>query len=86
MNLSTYEQKILSALDTQGGYTTGDVAGKVHPQFGSNKRQHSGAVRSWLINLEKRGLVRKLDEQKPVCWVKTSTGENALVACMGKLA
>ncbi len=76
--MSKYDHKILAALDTFGGYTTSDVAAKVQPQFGSNKRQHSGAVRLWLVDLERRGLVRKLDDQKPVCWVKTSEGEKAL--------
>jgi hypothetical protein len=68
--LNEYERKILDALDTRGATLTGEVAKAVQPIFGINQRQHSGAIRSWLVGLEKKGLVRRLDDQKPVCWVK----------------
>lgn len=70
MELTEYHQKILAALDTDGGFTTGDVAKRVSPLFGHNTRTHSAAVRSWLLQLEQAGLVRRLDDQKPVSWVK----------------
>ncbi|WP_150670963.1 hypothetical protein [Pandoraea anhela] len=70
MSLSEYDKKILGILDARGAYTTADVAKRVEPQFGHNRRTHSGAVRSWLLNLERQGLVRRLDDQKPVCWLK----------------
>jgi hypothetical protein len=78
--MNEYDQKILAVLDTMGGFTTAQVAVKMQQQFGGNKRQHSSAVRSWMVDLERRGLVRKLDDQKPDCWVKTSEGEEALTA------
>lgn len=65
-----YRAKILAVLDTDGGFTTGQVARKVSPIFGVSQRQHSGAIRSWLLQLKADGLVRELDDQKPVCWVK----------------
>ena len=68
-NIDKYEQQILSILDVQGGFTTGNVAKKVTPRFGRNGHQHIGAVRSWLIDLEKKGLVKRMDDQKPVCWM-----------------
>ncbi len=71
-DLTDYECQILATLDTRGGTATGDVAQKVRPLFGSNMHQHSGAVRSWLLQLERKGFVRKLDDQRPVCWVKTA--------------
>lgn len=74
MTLSDYDKKILAVLDTDGGFATGDVAKKVMPQFGRSVHAHSGAVRRWLIVLEGKGLVRKLDNDKPVCWVKTAAG------------
>jgi phage head maturation protease len=67
--LTEYDKKILAALDTRGAFTTSQVAAKVAPMFGHNKRTHSGAVRSWLLRLEAAGLVKRLDNQKPVCWL-----------------
>jgi hypothetical protein len=68
--LNEYEQKIFELLAKRGATLTGDVAENVRPLFGTNKRQHSGAVKSWLVDLEKKGLVRRLDEEKPVCWAR----------------
>ncbi|MCK4120406.1 hypothetical protein ACI2UK_24460 [Ralstonia nicotianae] len=68
--LSEYDRKILAVLDTTGGYTTADVAKHVTPVFADNRRMHSAAVRSWLVQLERKGLVKRLDDLKPVCWVK----------------
>ncbi|WP_241299572.1 MULTISPECIES: hypothetical protein [Burkholderia cepacia complex] len=70
IELSEYDHKILIVLDTVGGYTTSDVADRVWPEFGGSRRTHSAAVRSWLLALEKKGLVKRLDDEKPVCWVK----------------
>ena len=69
---SEYHQKILAVLDTRGGFTTGDVAARVAPMFGHNRRTHSGAVRQWLLELKSAGLVCELDAQKPVCWIKSA--------------
>lgn len=65
-----YKTKILAVLDTRGDFTTGQVTRNVSPRFGVNQRQHSGAIRSWLLQLKADGLVRELDDRKPVCWVK----------------
>ena len=70
MAAEEYKQKILSVLEGRGGFTTGDVARHVEPIFGHNKRTHSGAVRQWLLELKASGLVRELDSEKPVVWVK----------------
>jgi hypothetical protein len=63
-----YKLKILAALAGPGGFMTGQVAERVTPMFGSNKRQHTGAIRSWLLELKAAGLVREMDDQKPVVW------------------
>jgi len=64
-------REVFEALgDGPGAFTTKDIAERV-PRFGSNVHQQSGAVRSWLMVLEKRGLVKRLDDQKPVCWLRT---------------
>ncbi|BBA45405.1 TPA: hypothetical protein ACK3Q6_005539 [Burkholderia cepacia] len=68
--LSDYDQKILVVLDTVGGYTTSDVGDRVWPEFGVNRRTASAAVRSRLLDLEAKGFVKRLDDEKPVCWVK----------------
>ncbi|CAB3698710.1 Uncharacterised protein [Achromobacter denitrificans] len=68
MELSEYEKKVIAALAGPGALLTRDVADRVRPRFGSNQQQHSGAVRAWLLRLEKLGLVRRLDTEKPVCW------------------
>ena len=76
--LAIYEQ-ILGILDETGGFTTSEVARRL-PQFGSNKHQHSGAVRSWLLQLYARGLVDYLDNQRPVCWKRTARGTEEVEA------
>lgn len=70
MELAEYEKKVLDALKWQGGMLTRDVAARVRPMFGTSVYMHSAAVRSWLLHLEHLGLVRRLDDKKPVCWVR----------------
>ncbi|CAB3919907.1 hypothetical protein [Achromobacter ruhlandii] len=74
--LSEHEKRILAALPSDGGLLTRDVAKKVHPMFGTTNHMHSAAVRSWLLHLEHLGLVRKLDDEKPVCWRLAPPKEN----------
>lgn len=71
--LTDYEHQILDLLSNKGATLAGDVAEYIQPRFGTNNRQHAGAVRKWLVSLEKQGLVRRLDNEKPVCWVKVSS-------------
>ena len=75
--LTNHEREILECLSETGGFLTRRVAQNVR-FFGINKHQHSGAVRAWLMNLKKRGLVDYLDDQKPVCWKRTQAGSKAL--------
>lgn len=71
------EAKILQVLSTDGGYRTGDVADLVWPQFGQDRRQASTAVRACLLGLQKKGLVRPMDDEKPVCWAKVAPVKGA---------
>ena len=64
-----YDALILALLDGPGGYTTGDIAARCTPQFGHNKRTHSAFIRQQLLELQRAGKVRPMDDQKPVCWV-----------------
>lgn len=68
------EREILALLDTDGGFTTADVARRTTTRFGHNGRTHSAFVRSILLRLEAAGLVTRLDDQKPVCWLATDEG------------
>jgi len=70
--LTDYEKKVLAALDEHGAMMTSDVATAVRPMFGNSNRMHSAAVRSWLLSLEKQGLVRRLDNQEPVFWLRAA--------------
>ena len=76
-DLLSHEREILEFLAEDGGFITRDVARHV-TFFGHNARTHSGAVRSWLMGLKRRGLVDFLDEQKPAAWVRTAAGTAAL--------
>lgn len=67
--LNRYDREIMSVLDEVSGTTTGDVARHVSTQS-SNRRRHSAFVRLMLLDLEHKGFVGRLDDQKPVCWVK----------------
>lgn len=71
-----YEALILDAMGSAGpgagGLLTGDIAKKVRPMFGSNTSQHSAFIRQRLLTLESEGRVRKLDDLKPVCWVRVA--------------
>ncbi|MCK8652985.1 Lrp/AsnC family transcriptional regulator [Ralstonia insidiosa] len=70
MPLAEFETAILKVLDGPGGYTTGQVAERIDYQFGHNRRVHSAAVRTLLLGLERQGVIKRLDDQKPDCWVK----------------
>lgn len=71
--LTEYDRKILAVLDTTGGFTTHYIAIRVEPAYCGNRRMHAGAIRSWLNWLEKVGYVRKMDDEKPVCWMLVRT-------------
>lgn len=64
-----YDTQILNALSGPGGRTTGDVAARCTPQFGHSRQTHTAYIRLRLLELQRAGRVKPLDEQKPVCWV-----------------
>lgn len=71
MKLNYIHREILDQLDTVAGRMTRDIAKHISIQD-SRPRAHSQFVRMYILQLEKAGLVRKLDDKKPVCWVKVS--------------
>jgi hypothetical protein len=75
MDLTDYDRKILAILTCDSGFTTGDIADRVRPLFGTTKRQHSGAVLTWLRRLERAGLAKRMDAEAPICWAKAKGAE-----------
>lgn len=81
MSLNRFERGVLLVLSEQGAYTTGKVADGVGDRvgfFGSNRRQHSACIRQVLLNLRIDGLVTTGDDKKPVVWLRTPKGTEAL--------
>lgn len=62
------EKEILRVLDMNGFCTTRVVAQSVKFRTGFINRVHSARVRQLLLGMESRGLVRRLDAEKPVVW------------------
>ena len=79
-DLTETERRILSALGEWWGSTTGDVASRVDPVEWSlsTGRKFSLGVGKNLKALRDRGLVAHLDNMRPVCWVRTRAGTEAL--------
>lgn len=73
MKLCRTELEILNALDRVCGFIVRDVA--THVTYSSfNNRARSAAVRYWLRDLQQRGLVETIDDQRPPCWRLTEAG------------
>lgn len=74
MNLNEKLHAILNVLDENVGWRTGDVAETANVYQHLGKRIASAWARNDLIQLERLGLAGRLDNQKPVCWVRTLQG------------
>ena len=84
--LVEHEYAILAVLDEDGGITTGQVSQSAQLSYcAHNARMRSGAVRSWLVGLQREGLVAPLDDEKPICWVRTAAG-TARLSCFAPRA
>lgn len=80
------EIAILRALDESGGFTIRDISRNTSQWRYCNFNMHarSGAIKSELIDMSKRGLVARLDDLKPVAWVRTAAGTKALESLNGQ--
>jgi hypothetical protein len=76
--MSEYEVMILAALDERGAFRTGQIAKSFASPCNRSVREHSSDVRVWLLDMRERGLVKPLDREKPVCWVRTPLGSATL--------
>ncbi|MDE2097884.1 MAG: helix-turn-helix transcriptional regulator [Patescibacteria group bacterium] len=65
--LKDWHKKILSHLDKDRGFTSQNIGSKVWPKMG--RRTASQSARMHLEELERRGLVKRLDSGKPIAWV-----------------
>lgn len=67
----TIEQRILDRLDTEGGFTAGQLAKKLGLPNYTTPKQFGARVRHCLEQLSAMGQVSKIDDLKPAAWVKT---------------
>ncbi len=72
--MTDLQKAVLSLVERRfDGYCTGDIAALSARQPGSDSnRQHSALIGRALRALEKAGLVRRLDDKKPVVWCRQS--------------
>lgn len=79
MQLSDGQLSILRVLDEQGGFTTRLISKTADTTYVRGfPRQRSAAIRSWLIEMRREGLVDLLDCIKPDAWIRTPAGTEAL--------
>lgn len=69
------DYRIMECLSETGGLPTGDIAFLVH---GERSRSISASMSRELRSLEGKGMVAKLDGQKPTCWLLTPYGRLAV--------
>ena len=79
MKLESYDLAILRALDLDGGFAVRRIAerSEVFGTWSSAKRSQSGAIVGRLKKMETAGLVKKMDDLKPIAWVLTTQGSIA---------
>lgn len=65
------DQEILNLVPENCGWGTAEIAHALPKKFGHNRRTNSGYVISKLLRLEKMGLVKRLDDEKPIAWTRT---------------
>lgn len=69
--LATLCAQIMELLgNTTGGYVTGDIAKRIDTIYEGNRSVNSVFVRRILLDLESHGMVKKMDCEKPVVWMK----------------
>jgi hypothetical protein len=62
---------MLAMLNERWGTTTGDLAQR-HSRlqhWGNNRHQQSASALAVLRQLEAEGVIKKLDDEKPIAWV-----------------
>lgn len=71
--------RVLATCDATSGFDVRWLSHYVeHPYCKLMPRARSGAISSKLRELESAGLVRKLDDQKPIVWAISEDGRKAI--------
>lgn len=79
--MTDWQIKLLRALAEVGGVTTGrlsELAWGARFIGRKGKRIQSAWARGDLLRLEGMGFVRRMDDLKPVCWIRTVAGTAAI--------
>ena len=75
--LDALEHEALSVLTDDWGTSTNDVGYTCWKRYGrtlgSTPQKRSAAWLQVMLRLERRGLVRRLDDEKPVAWQRVAT-------------
>lgn len=67
--------RLLCCLSENGGWTSGQLARQMgYPNVGSEAH----LIRRDLLRMEALGWVGRLDEKRPVCWVRMRAGTEAM--------
>ncbi len=69
--------EVLKNLEEDGGFTVTKISVRCAPDSW-NRRSTSGYLTALLRKMEDQGLVRRLDDLKPVAWCRTEKGTEAL--------
>lgn len=75
--LSSIEMDVLKKLDEDRGFETRVIAKKL-VILARSERSKSMTVRGVLLRLKKMRMVDYLDDEKPVCWIRTPRGTKYL--------
>jgi hypothetical protein len=77
--LTRDDYQIMEAIGIgSGGYTTSSVRVRSGAFSNLNQRIRAQWIRGKLLHLKERKLVTVMDDQKPVCWMLTEKGVEAL--------
>jgi hypothetical protein len=81
VEIMNVEDQILNALEFNCGRAVGDIAQSTGITFGHSRRTTSSYLTQKLVEMEKQGLVRRMDHEKPIAWVRTDkTGGSRMTA------
>jgi hypothetical protein len=64
----------LARLSDSAGWDVANLAGMVRRRAGDTDRMHSAYISRLLLGMERRGLVKRLDDEKPIAWQITDEG------------
>lgn len=75
-SLDVRDKELLKAISQSGGFLPGEAAFNAWRVV--DRRAGAREATSRFRAMEKMGLVKMLDDQKPVCWMRTDAGTAAI--------